>query len=213
MGRLSKSIFAVLALFAIVAASTAQATWFGLPRILKSQYDHVVFKAAVLGPFAYTHFCLRYADDCREHGHVFRRPHPIALTESRWKDLVEINQRVNRSITPRAYINDKTYDTWRIAPTHGDCNDYAVTKRHELLARGWPSRSVLLAEVVTTWGQHHLVLIARTDAQDFVLDNLSSNVKPWSKTPYDWVRVESPIYRGIWSTIKTPTPAERTASL
>jgi predicted transglutaminase-like cysteine proteinase len=211
MGQVGKFICIALALFAIGAGSAAQATWFGLPRMLKSQFDHVVFKAAVLGPFAYTHFCQRYADDCREHGHVFRRPHPVVLTAARWKDLVEINQQVNRSITPRRYIHDTTYDTWRIAPTQGDCNDYAVTKRHELLARGWPSRSVLLAEVVTTWGEHHLVLVVRTDAQDFVLDNLNANIKTWSKTPYQWVRVESPIYRGIWSTIKAP--AERTATL
>jgi predicted transglutaminase-like cysteine proteinase len=211
MGRFAKTFGAALVLFTIGAGSTAQATWFGMPRMLKSQFDHVVFKAAVMGPFAYTHFCLRYAEDCREHGHVFKRPHPVVLTETRWKELAEINQRVNRSIMPQAYINDKTYDTWRIAPARGDCNDYAVTKRHELLTRGWPSRSVLLAEVITTWGEHHMVLIVRTDAQDFILDNLNANIKPWSKTPYEWVRMESPIYRGLWTTIKTP--AEQTASL
>jgi predicted transglutaminase-like cysteine proteinase len=211
VGRIGKSLFTALALFAIGSGSTAQATWFGMPRMLKSQFDHVVFKSAVLGPFAYTHFCLRYADDCREHGHAFRRPRPVALTETRWKDLVEVNQQVNRAITPRPYINDKTFDTWRIAPTHGDCNDYAVTKRHELLARGWPSRSVLLAEVVTTWGEHHLVLVVRTDTQDFILDNLNANIKTWSKTPYQWVRMESPTYPGLWSTIKAPS--QQTASL
>jgi len=39
------------------------------------------------------------------------------------------------------------YDTWRIALLSGDCNDYAVTKRHELLA------ILLLAEVVTPRGE------------------------------------------------------------
>ncbi|MGP0058178.1 MAG: transglutaminase-like cysteine peptidase [Beijerinckiaceae bacterium] len=179
--------------------------------MLKSQFDHILFKNAVLGPFAYTHFCLRYADDCREHGHAFRRPRPVVLTEARFKDLVEINQKVNRSIVPTPHINDTTYDTWRIAPARGDCNDYAVTKRHELLARGWPSRSVLLAEVVTTWGEHHLVLVVRTDSQDFVLDNLNANIKTWSKTPYQWVRIESPTYPSLWSTLKAP--AEISASL
>lgn len=206
-------IFASATLFVLAAGlfSEAQAAWFGLPRVLKSQFDHISFKSAVLGPFAYTHFCLRYADDCREHGHAFRRPRPVVLTDARLKELAQINQKVNRSIIPHAYINDTSYDTWRIAPAQGDCNDYAVTKRHELLARGWPSRSVLLAEVVTTWGEHHLVLVVRTDKQDLVLDNLNANIKTWSKTPYQWVRIESPTYRSLWSTIKTP--AEISASL
>ena len=179
--------------------------------MLKAQFDHIAFKTAVLGPFAYTHFCLRYADDCREHGHAFRRPRPVELTEARYKQLFEINLEVNRSIAPRAYINDTSYDTWRIAPAEGDCNDYAVTKRHELLLRGWPSRSVLLAEVVTTWGEHHLVLVVRTDKEDLVLDNLNANIKTWSKTPYQWVRIESPTYPRLWSTIEAP--AEMAASL
>jgi predicted transglutaminase-like cysteine proteinase len=44
-------------------------------------------------------------------------------------------------------------------PSSGDCNDYAVTRRHDLIARGWPARSLLLAEVITSWGEHHLVVV------------------------------------------------------
>ena len=41
--------------------------------------------------------------------------------------------------------------------TVGDCNNYAVAKRYELLARGWRSRALLLSEVVVA----SLVLIVR----------------------------------------------------
>ena len=64
------------------------------------------------------------------------------------------------------------------------CHDYAVTKRHELLTRGWPSRSLLLAEVVVPWGEHHLILVVRTSDGDLVLDNLNPGIKSWSRTPY-----------------------------
>lgn len=204
MGRIAKSLLSCLTIIGLISASTAQAAWFSLPRVLKSQINHISFQTAVLGPFSYTHFCLRYPDDCREHGRAFRRPHPVALTAERWGELVTINRDVNHAIIPQRHVDDKSYDTWRIAPARGDCNDYAVTKRHDLLARGWPSRALLLAEVVTSWGEHHLVLIVRTAAEDFVLDNLSPNIKVWSKTPYQWVRVQSPTYHGLWTTIQAP---------
>ena len=35
--------------------------------------------------------------------------------------------------------------SWRLYPRRGNCNDYAVTKRHALLAQGIPSSALLLA--------------------------------------------------------------------
>jgi predicted transglutaminase-like cysteine proteinase len=42
-----------------------------------------------------------------------------------------------------------------------------------LLARGWPSRSLLLSEVVIPTGEHHQLLVVRVKNGDLVLDNLS----------------------------------------
>ncbi|WWE91844.1 transglutaminase-like cysteine peptidase [Bradyrhizobium symbiodeficiens] len=83
----------------------------------------------------------------------------------------------------------------------GDCNDYAVTKRHALLERGWPARALLLAEVVTGSGEHHLILVVRTRSGDVVVDNLNANVRPWSKTNYQWVRMQSPQNPQFWSKV------------
>ena len=80
-------------------------------------------------------------------------------------------------------------------------NDYAVSKRHDLLRRGWPSRVLLLGEVVVSSGEHHLVLLVRTRSGDLVLDNLTSQIKPWSRTSYRWVRVQSPGRDGLWATV------------
>jgi len=96
--------------------------------------------------------------------------------------------------------SDRLLD-WLINPARGDCNDYAVTKRHELLSRGWPSRVLLLSEVVTSWGKHHLVLVVRTRSGDLVLDNLTPQIKPWARTPYRWVRMQMPNSPRLWTTI------------
>lgn len=76
-------------------------------------------------------------------------------------------------------------------PVLGDCNDYAVTKRHRLTADGWPARDVLLSEVVTVSGEHHLVVV-RTSDGDLVLDNLTDRIVPWFHKPYRWVRIQMP---------------------
>lgn len=166
--------------------------------------DKISLALPVLGPFAYVHFCVRYPSECAEHGRSFRRPSTVQLDLRRWATLVQVNNDVNRAIQPMEYRDDTTFDTWRISPKQGDCNDYAVTKRHELLNEGWPSHSVLLSEVVTAWGEHHLVLLVRTDGGDFVLDNLHAQIRHWSQTGYRWVRVQSPNDPQLWSTILDP---------
>jgi hypothetical protein len=65
-----------------------------------------------------------------------------------------------------------------IAPKTGNCNDYAVTKRHELLSRGWPSRALLLAEVIVPSGERHLVVVVRVKQGDFVIDNRNADIRP-----------------------------------
>jgi len=124
------------------------------------------------------------------------------MTAKRWTDLREVNARVNRSIRPERNTGGLAAERWVIAPHAGDCNDYAVTKRHELLAQGWPSRSLLLAEVVTNWGEHHLVVVVRTGEGDFVLDNMTAAIQSWSRTPYQWVRVQSPRDPKWWSNVR-----------
>ncbi len=94
---------------------------------------------AALPPIGYSRFCLRYPDDCKVHDIDFRRRN-VVLTPNRWHELNGVNRDVNRSIFAEITPGDETTDEWAILPLAGDCKDYAVTKRHELLARGWPSR-------------------------------------------------------------------------
>jgi predicted transglutaminase-like cysteine proteinase len=186
--------------------STSQAAFFSFPRVLKFQFDRITFNQPTLAPMAHAVFCLRYRQDCDVHGVDFRRRN-IAMTIDRLNELNRINREVNRDIIPQPNLGGLATETWLIAPSVGECHDYAVTKRHELLARGWPSRSLLLAEVVVPSGEHHLVLVVRMwDADskhesDIVMDSLNSTLRPVSLTSYRWVRVESPSNPKYWSTV------------
>ncbi len=161
----------------------------------------VSFGRPVLGPLAYTHFCMRYPDECRDRAQGSGGASPISLNEARMAELARVNSRVNHSIAPMHHSGDTSYDTWRISPRTGDCNDYAVTKRHLLIQQGWSNQALLLSEVITSWGEHHLILLVRTASGDFVLDNLEPRILRWDAVPYRWVRVQMPSQPSLWSTI------------
>jgi predicted transglutaminase-like cysteine proteinase len=165
----------------------------------------IEFDTPALAPMAHASFCLKYPDDCKVQKVVFRGG-ALELSDERRAELTRVNAEVNRTIRPEHMNESVANEKWLIAPAVGDCNDYAVTKRHELLARGWPARALLLAEVVVPWGEHHLVLVIRTRDGDLVADNLNKGIRAWNRTAYRWERVQSPANPTFWSTVKAPEP-------
>lgn len=174
---------------------------FSMPKALKPELERLPLETTTLGPMAHSVFCVKYPRECEVRRIAFRGT-KLELTTERMTQLAEINLKVNRSIRFERNTLGLAGEKWLISPATGDCNDYAVTKRHELIERGWPSRTLLLAEVVTTWGEHHLVVVVRTKQGDFVLDNLNSSIRPWAQTAYRWVRVQSPSNPKFWKTVK-----------
>jgi predicted transglutaminase-like cysteine proteinase len=158
------------------------------------------FDAPTLAPMAFTQFCLKYPSDCKS-GRLLLEGDRIELNDMRRSELETINRTVNSSIRPERNEDGLAGEKWLLSPLRGDCNDYAVTKRHQLIARGWPARTVLLSEVVTVSGEHHLVTVVRTDSGDLVLDNLTDQIKPWSRTPYRWLRIQTPKNPNYWASI------------
>lgn len=193
------STFAAILLVGITGIQSASAGLLGMPMGLQSAIQHIKLEAPALPPMAYTQFCLRYQNECRSRP-VFRGG-PVRLTAERWADLKEVNLTINREIIPEANERGLAGEEWLINPGRGDCNDYAVSKRHELLKRGWPARAVLLSEVVTNSGEHHLVVVVRTTDGDLVLDNINPQIRPWSRVPYRWVRIQSPSKAQLWATV------------
>ena len=213
MHRTSKVLLLATVAAAVCWASVSEASFFGLPRALKYQLARIGFDNPVLPPIGHSRFCLRYPEDCKVHGIDFRR-HNITLTPERWSELNNVNQQVNRDIVAEVTPGNGLTEEWLIAPHAGDCKDYAITKRHELLARGWPSRALLLSEVVVPSGEHHLILVVRTKDADLVLDNLNANVRPVAimYRQYQWVRIETTQNPMFWARVRLPD-AIRTAML
>jgi predicted transglutaminase-like cysteine proteinase len=202
MRTISKWIVAIAVVAAISGYHSAQAAMVGMPRALGTMVKRISFSDYTLPPMAYTQFCIRYSDQCRETKVRFRGG-PVHLTTGRLEDLNEVNNSVNNSIIPEANTEGLAAEKWLINPLHGDCNDYAVTKRAQLLDRGWPARVLLLSEVVTSWGEHHLVLVVRTSSGDMILDNLTPQIRQWSRAPYRWVRMQTPKNPNFWATLDT----------
>lgn len=191
-----------LALLAGVNQSAA-ANMLGMPRNLHVAKQHISFLSPALAPLAFVKFCMRYPDECRKPRMVYRGG-PVKLDAERYASLIEVNRKVNVSIRPEANLRGVVGEEWIINPSSGDCNDYAVSKKHQLRAQGWPERALFLSEVVTTWGEHHLVLIVRTDKGDLVLDNLTGAIRHVSVARYQWVRAQKPGSPMSWHDITSP---------
>jgi len=124
------------------------------------------------------------------------------LTDARWSALQQVNNLVNTAITPATDLEMfGVEEMWNYPGTRGDCEDYALLKRRILIEQGWPVGDLLITVVTRPDGQGHAVLTVRTDRGDFVLDNLVSEVRLWSDTPYLFVKRQSEANTGRWVSI------------
>lgn len=144
-----------------------------------------------VAPFAHVMFCTRAPAECAESN----GPDIVELTPARKRELVAVNQRINHKISP---VNDDGPDVWSLAPQSGDCEDYAITKRHALIEQGWPASALRLAIAYTSWGEGHLVLVVRTSRGDLVLDNLTGAVRNWAKSGLRWQMIQASGNPRIW---------------
>jgi predicted transglutaminase-like cysteine proteinase len=162
----------------------------------------IVEASATLAPFQHVRFCLRYPSDCKSDSKEDER---IELTAENFELLNRVNLSINAAITPvsKAYGADLK-DAWTIAPATGDCNDYAVTKRHELLTHGLPAKALRLSVVKTSSGMGHLVLVVTTTKGNMVLDNLTEAIRPWQSTNYRWLKIQSAADARFWYEVKAP---------
>ena len=137
-------------------------------------------------PSGFVAFCDRDPGQCKA---TPDKTMPIALTAQNWQMLNHIDQSWNTAIKPEedaAHYGQVDY--WTI-PTdgYGDCEDYALAKRQALIADGFAASDMRLALARTQDGTAHIVLTVATDKGDYVLDNLTASVRPWSATGYQWI--------------------------
>lgn len=109
-------------------------------------------------------------------------------------EIQAVSRRINRSTRP---IADKTQyrkaDVWTLPTSRGgDCEDFALLKKRELIARGHDPSRLLLTTVLDESGQSHAVLVVRTESGDYVADNLRDSIRPWNRTGYTFLRMQDP---------------------
>jgi predicted transglutaminase-like cysteine proteinase len=157
------------------------------------QDEHV----AVPTPAGFTSFCLRFPDQCRVQ---LGLPQTVSLTRENWRTIDEVNRAVNQSIWASSDLQHYGRAEYWTIPTdgYGDCDDYAVTKRAQLLAMSFPVAALRLAVADTPHNGRHAVLTVSTDRGDFVLDNLRDDIVSWNATGYRWVERQSPENPWAW---------------
>ncbi len=155
-------------------------------------------------PYGWVEFCGRYRGECQDDE---RAPQAIDLTPAAMRTIQKINTWVNKNITP---VSDMDHwgvvDQWDYpSDGKGDCEDYALLKRKLLLEEGFPRQALLMTVVKEANGDGHAILTIKTNRGEFVLDNLSSEVKSWTKTPYRFVKRQSEFNQNAWVSIGVPT--------
>lgn len=152
--------------------------------------DFLPAARAVGAPVGFASACAKYSWLCRQKGGNNVDPR-TAMTM-----LENATRTVNRRVTP---VNDVGGDIWTL-PTNGrgDCEDYALAKMKALIDAGFPATKLALSVVIGPRDQNHVVLIARVDGTDYVLDNLNNSVKPWRRTPYTYLATQDFNSRSSW---------------
>lgn len=149
-------------------------------------------------PYGHVEYCSKNSSDCRAHA-------ASALPPARLPVLREVNRVVNHSIKP---VSDAKQfgkrEYWTANTKAGDCEDYALSKRRALMARGFHPSHLLLT-MARRRGEAHTVLVVRTRDGDFVLDNMRDEVLPVNRTGLGYVKMQSEDNSARWVRITGST--------
>jgi predicted transglutaminase-like cysteine proteinase len=131
----------------------------------------------------------------------------VTLDKKTRDELRKVNKRVNGMIRPESDMTlFHQIDVWGAkvgsdGRLYGDCEDYVLIKRRQLIETGLPAEALSIAVARNTRGELHAVLIVATDRGDYVMDNLSYWVRPWSEVPYKWIMRQVNGSAGDWRAV------------
>lgn len=155
-------------------------------------------------PIGHAVFCKSHEAECQPNRHVVADE---KLTPALWQQLIAINTKYNTTIKPET--DEQLYHTeefWAYPHGYGDCEDYALAKRRDLIELGWPASTLLMTVVRQSDGEGHAVLMVRTDRGDLILDNQDGLIKLWKDTPYHYLKRQSQRDPGEWVDIHDTRP-------
>ena len=122
-------------------------------------------------------------------------------------DILDLARSVNRRINAGFHqvSDERQYgvtEVWAL-PTGrgGDCEDFVLLKKLALIKNGVPASRLLIATVLDRQRAPHAVLVLRTATGDLVLDNLRTQIRPWNKTGYTFLRMQNPDAPQVWQAV------------
>ncbi len=156
-----------------------------------------------LPPIGYVTFCRENRGECRP---PRRFADKVQLTAVKFRELAEVNDAVNTDVQPVTDLElYGKVEVWTYPTNHkGDCEDYVLEKRRELIARGWAESVLLITVVRDENNEGHAVLTVRTDQGDYVLDNKRREVVQWASTPYTFIKRQSERNPLVWISLLPP---------
>lgn len=157
-------------------------------------------------PSGWVQFCRDLPGECVESDTA---PRDARMSKAAWAQLDAINRQVNRDIMPITDWDHYGVEDYWTYPDDGmgDCEKYVLEKRRRLRALGWPESALLITVVRDTKNEGHAVLMVRTSEGDVILDNLSNDIRHWSKVPYRYVKRQSQWSANIWVSLAPGTSA------
>jgi predicted transglutaminase-like cysteine proteinase len=147
-------------------------------------------------PIGHAEFCAARPAECRPNQNVVEA---VTLDDRAWSELLAVNAAVNQAVTP--VTDQELYNVsefWTYPNGYGDCEDFVLAKRRDLIEAGWPASTLLMSVVRESNGDGHAVLIVRTDRGDLVLDNQDGTIRVWNETPYQFIKRQSQADAGKW---------------
>ncbi len=159
--------------------------------------DFIKHKGAAPAPEGAQAICNTYSWACARYDKL------RATTGETLQRVSAVNTKINRSV--RAIEDDRQYgvtEYWALpTQTGGDCEDFALLKKRELVSIGINPRRLLIATALDRQRNPHAVLVFRTDDGDFVLDNLTNQVRSWRDTGYMFLQMQDPDRPTRWVNI------------
>jgi predicted transglutaminase-like cysteine proteinase len=152
-------------------------------------------------PYGWVDFCGRRPNECRV---PILEAVDLDLSAKTLRMLDRVNRSVNAMIEPVSNM-----DHWGTMLDHwdypvdgkGDCKIYALEKRRELLALGFPRQALLMTIVRDLEGNGHTILTVKTDKGEIILDNMVDEIRAWEETGYKFVKRQSQANPNVWVSV------------
>ena len=156
-------------------------------------------------PRGWIDWCARSPVDCAADKAV------VTDTESTRVTIAGALARVKTRVV--AIAEPQGADTWRLPIDGiGDCEDFALQLRHELVRAGLPHGALKIAVTREPDSQLHAVLTIATDGPTLVLDPMrSSEPLDWRQTGLTFLALEEPMPDGSWLRIGKPPSGQPAA--